>query len=90
MMAKKATTAKSTKRAKSVGVAKRGARGSQKRETLKRGDKNVAFAKRRTDGTFKEIDDSGRSLSADRTRKAKKAVKAGFGDQGDRRAAKKR
>ena len=86
-MAKKATKAKGVEGAKGKAVAKRG---SQKRDTLKRGAKNVAFAKRRADGTFKEIDDSGRSLSADRRRKAKKTAKSGFGDQGDRRATKKR
>ena len=59
-------------------------RGSQKRETLSRGGKDIVYAKRRADGTFKEIDEVGRSLSADRRRKAKKKVKKGYGDQGDR------
>jgi hypothetical protein len=93
-MAKKAKKAKSAKRAtkakKATGSAKqakrsakKAKRGSQKRETLSRGGKDIAYAKRRADGTFKEIDDVGRSLSADRRRKAKKKVKKGYGDQGD-------
>lgn len=41
---------------------------------------------RRTDqGQFHEVDDQHRSLSQDRRRKAKANVKAGQGDQGDRR-----
>ncbi|HXG55629.1 MAG TPA: hypothetical protein VNJ03_09655 [Vicinamibacterales bacterium] len=47
--------------------------------------------KRRADGTLKEMDDVGRSMSADRQTTAKKKTNSGFGDQGDRtRAAKKR
>jgi hypothetical protein len=72
----KVTKAKKAKRTKAK-------RASQKRETLSRGGKDIAYAKRRADGTFKEIDDVGRSLSADRRRKAKKKVKKGYGDQGD-------
>jgi hypothetical protein len=45
------------------------------------------YGKRTTGGRFKEMDDVGRSLSADRRRKAKKAVNAGYGDQGDRKTA---
>jgi hypothetical protein len=86
--AKKAKKAKSAKRATKAKSAKRSAkkakRGSQKRETLSRGRKNVAYAKRRASGTFKEIDEVGRSLSGDRRRKAKKKAKKGYGDQGDR------
>lgn len=49
------------------------------------------YATREDDGSFKEMDEIGRSLSADRRRTAKRTVKAGFGDQGDqpKRAAKK-
>ncbi len=41
------------------------------------------YVKRNQDGTFKESDDVGKSLAADRRQKAKKKVKAGYGDQGD-------
>jgi hypothetical protein len=45
------------------------------------------FTKRKGSGRFAELDEQGRSLKTDRTRKAKKATKSGFGDQGDRRRA---
>ena len=50
------------------------------------------FAKRNAKGQFKEMDDVGRSLAADRRRSAKTTVKAGHADQGDcpRAAVKKR
>lgn len=41
------------------------------------------FVKRRKDGTFKESDDVGRSLAADRRSTSKTAAKPGYGDQGD-------
>ena len=50
------------------------------------------YAKRTSTGRFKDVDDVGRSQSADKPRRAKKQVRSGYGDQGDRttRAAKKR
>jgi hypothetical protein len=47
------------------------------------------FAKRDIKGRFKEMDDVGRSLAADRRRTAKTAVKPGHGDQGDVRRTRK-
>ena len=44
-----------------------------------------AYAKRTTKGRFKEMDDAGRSQNADRPKKAKRAVKSGYGDKGDRK-----
>jgi hypothetical protein len=44
-----------------------------------------AYAKRTTKGRFKEMDDVGRSQKADRPKKAKRTVKSGYGDQGDRK-----
>jgi hypothetical protein len=41
--------------------------------------------RRDADGQFKEVDDVGRSLSADRKRKAKTTAKPGQGDRGDRK-----
>jgi hypothetical protein len=64
-------------------------RSSSKRELIDTGRNNM-YAKRRTDGTFKEMDDVGRSMSADRRRSAKKAVKSAYGDQGDRKRARRR
>ena len=61
-------------------------RSTSKRETLK--SKNATFfAKRTAKGRFKEMDERSPSLAADRRRKAKKTVKSGHGDQGDRRKA---
>ena len=39
--------------------------------------------KRQADGTFKESDDAGKALAADRRQKAKTKVKPGFADHGD-------
>jgi hypothetical protein len=45
------------------------------------------FAKRTSRGRFKEMDERGRSLGADRRRKAKRMTSSSHGDEGDRRAA---
>jgi len=47
------------------------------------GDKR--YVRRDAAGKFKEVDDVGRSLSADRKRKAKTTAKPGQGDRGDRK-----
>jgi hypothetical protein len=59
-------------------------RSSQKRDLVRKKKGGSAFAKRTTRGRFKEMDSVGRSQKSDRRRKAKKRVKSGFGDQGDR------
>ena len=53
-----------------------------------KGDKR--FVRRGKKGQFKEVDDVGRSLAADRRKKAKKVAKRGEGDKGDRPARKKK
>ncbi len=58
-------------------------RPSAKRDLLKR-RKGSAFAKRTTKGRFKEIDTVKRSIPSDRRKKAKKKVRSGYGDKGDR------
>ncbi len=58
-------------------------RGSGKRELVA----NAAgefFARRSGDGRFSEMDERGRSSSADRRRKATAASTPGRGDKGDR------
>jgi hypothetical protein len=60
-------------------------RGSGKREALK-GRSATFYAKRTSRGRFKEMDERGRALAADRRRKAKSRTKAGYGDRGDRAA----
>jgi hypothetical protein len=57
---------------------------STKRELIDTG-KDKRFVRRNPNGQFNEVDDQGRSLSQDRRRKAKTAVKAGQGDRGDRK-----
>lgn len=47
-----------------------------------RGD--TRYVRRDENGRFKESDDAGRSLSADRRTRARTKVKSGFGDRGDR------
>ena len=67
-------------------------RSSTKRESLDTG-RNKMFAKRDASGRFREMDDVGRSLAADRGKPAARKVKSGYGDQGDRKrsgAGKKR
>ena len=54
----------------------------------RKGDKR--FVRRGKRGQFKEVDDVGRSLAADRRKKAKKVAKRGEGDKGDRPARKKK
>lgn len=84
-------------------MAKKAAKKSVKKSTRKAGQRDLVraknasfFAKRDAEGQFTEMDEVGRSLRADRTRKAKRSVKSGFGDQGDqptrtrKRTAKKR
>ena len=63
---------------------------ARKRELIEphKGDKR--YVRRNKKGEFKEVDDVGRSLSADRRRKAKTVTKSGQGDKGDRAAPKKK
>lgn len=65
---------------------------SNKRELINTGS-DKRFVKRNSDGTFKESDDVGKSLSRDVKQHAKTKVKPGYGDQGDqpkKKSAKKR
>jgi hypothetical protein len=55
-----------------------------KRETINTG-RDKRYVRRDSAGKFQESDDVGRSLGRDRKTKAKRAVKAGQGDKGDRR-----
>jgi hypothetical protein len=54
-----------------------------KRELIDTGT-DKRFVRRGTKGRFKESDDVGKSLTADQRTKAKKKVKSGQGDKGDR------
>ena len=68
-MAKKSTTSK---------------RSSSKRELINTGT-DKRFVRRGAGGQFKESDDVGKSLAADRRKKAKTVSKSGQGDRGDRK-----
>jgi hypothetical protein len=46
--------------------------------------KDKRFVRRGAGGKFKESDDVGKSLTADRRKKARTRVKSGQGDKGDR------
>jgi hypothetical protein len=71
-MVKKATVKKTASRKKAA-----------KRELIDTGaDKR--FVRRGARGKFKDSDDVGKSLTADRRKKAKTKVKSGQGDKGDR------
>jgi hypothetical protein len=60
-----------------------GRKKAAKREVIDTGaDKR--FVRRGARGKFKESDDAGKSLTADRRKKAKTKVKGGQGDKGDR------
>lgn len=78
MAAKKATGKKST------------AKKSSARRTLIAPNGDKRYIKRDEKGRIKESDDVGRSLSADATKRAKKTVKPGFGDQGDQKRTSKK
>jgi hypothetical protein len=55
-----------------------------KRERIDTKVGGTRFVRRRADGTFKESDQLGPSLAADRRQKSKTRVKSGQGDKGDR------
>jgi hypothetical protein len=58
-------------------------RGSGKRELIDTGT-DKRYVRRNGSGQFKESDDVGKSLSADRRQQAKAKSKPGQGDRGDR------
>jgi hypothetical protein len=58
-------------------------RKTAKRELVDTGT-DKRFVRRDKQGQFKESDDVGRSLAADRRRKAKTRTASGHGDKGDR------
>jgi hypothetical protein len=72
-MAKKA----SSSRRRTTGAAR-----SEKRDLVRR-PKASSYAKRTSSGRFREMDDVGRSQTGDKSRKAKRRVRSGYGDQGD-------
>ena len=65
-------------------TAKRPARRKSAKRTLLNTGTDKRFVRRSASGQFKESDDVGRSLRADRRTKAKTKSKSGQGDRGDR------
>jgi hypothetical protein len=59
-------------------------RKAAKREQIDTG-RDKRYVRRDSQGQFKESDDVGRSLSRDKKKPAKRTVKAGQGDKGDRK-----
>jgi hypothetical protein len=62
---------------------------ASRRELIDTGS-DKRFVRRGKRGRFKESDDQGRSLASDRRKKAKRTVKSGQGDKGDRKRTAKR
>jgi len=60
-----------------------------KRETIKN-KAGTFYARRDKEGQFKEMDEKGRSLKADRRTKAKTTVPSGLGDKGDQKPRSKK
>ena len=59
-------------------------RTAAKRERIDTKVGGTRFVRRGSDGTFKESDQLGPSMAADRRQKAQTKVKSGQGDRGDR------
>ena len=59
-------------------------RRSSSKRTLVNTGTDKRFVRRKASGKFKESDDVGRSLAADRRKRATTKVKSGQGDRGDR------
>jgi hypothetical protein len=84
-MAKKATrtSTSTTKKTTRKSATKQTARKAAKRELIDTGT-DKRYVRRATSGQFKESDDVGRSLAADRRKRAKTKSKPEQGDKGDR------
>ena len=76
--------AKKQSGSKSKGTSGKSRRTSSKRELINTGS-DKRFVRRGAGGQFKESDDVGRSLSADRRQHARTKAKPGQGDKGDRK-----
>lgn len=85
MLAMKARSqSKSTTKKPSAKKSTTKSRGSGKRELIDTGT-DKRYVRRDGKGQFKESDDMGRSLAADRRSKAKTVAKKGQGDRGDQK-----
>ena len=83
--AKKTASRKSTAKKTAAGKSKKaGAKKKAAKRTLINPGNDARFVRRSGTGRFKESDDMGKSLKADRRTKSKTRVKSGQGDKGDR------
>ena len=80
---KSSAKSKSAKSKKTASGSASRKRGSGRRDLVKTPTGDF-FARRDGEGKFKEMDEVGRSLAADRRRNAKTKVSSGYGDRGDR------
>jgi hypothetical protein len=55
-----------------------------KRELIDTGTNRLYVRRNKRDTSFTEVVDEGRSLAADRRQHAKREVRSGYGDRGDR------
>lgn len=85
MASPKRKTTKRAKKAKARPRAKATTTRSSGTRELITNAAGAFFGRRSGTGRFKEMDERGRSLAADRRRKAKTPAKRGQGDRGDRR-----
>jgi hypothetical protein len=72
------------KAARKTGAKKAGGRTAAAKRKLIDTGTDKRYVRRGAGGKFKESDDVGKSLTADRRKKAKTKVKSGQGDEGDR------
>jgi len=85
MAKKKAGTKKPAKKASSAKGAKKSPRKKASKRELISPKGDARYVRRNATGEFNESDDVGRSQAVDRRKKAKRRVKSGQGDKGDRK-----
>ena len=84
-MAKKSSGSRKSTGSRKTTARKSSAKKSSAKRTRVSNRAGSFYAKRKSSGRFKEMDEQGRSQKVDRRKKAKKKTKSGFGDQGDQK-----
>jgi hypothetical protein len=85
---RKASTSKKAATRKKTSTVRSTKRGTGKRDAVNAPNATF-YARRGSGGEFREMDEKGRSLAADRRQRAKATVVSGMGDRGDRRTKKR-
>lgn len=85
---RKASTSKKTTTRKKTATSRSAKRGTGKRDTVNAPNATF-YARRGGGGEFREMDEKGKSLAADRRQRAKATAVSGMGDRGDRRTRKR-